>query len=66
VVEVVSGAALLGGPAEASAELRVPNLYLVVLSAFLLLINVAAGTPTIVRLVMLLLGAMLRQSGTSW
>jgi len=59
VIEVVSGAALLDDPAGARAELRVPQLYLVVLAAFSLLVNIAAGTLTIVRLVMLLLGAIL-------
>lgn len=59
-VEVVSGGARLDDPAGAGAELRVPDLQVVALTALLLLVDVVAGALTIVRLVSLLIVAVLK------
>lgn len=60
VVEVISGAAWLDGSARAKTKIRVPDLCIVALSAFLLLIDVVADAFAIMRLIMLLLVAVLR------
>jgi len=59
-VEVVSGGARLDVPARAEAERRVPDLR-VVLTALLLLVDIVAGALAVVRLIMLLIVAMLKE-----
>jgi len=58
-VEVVSGAAQLGGPAGAETERRIPDLH-VVLTTLVLLVDVVTNAFAIVRLVALLIVAVLK------
>jgi len=64
-VEVVSGGARLDVPARAEAKRRVPDLRVVVLTALFLLVDVVAGALAVVRLVMLLIVAMLKEKNDS-
>lgn len=59
VVEVVAGVAHLDGSARANAELRVPELRLIVPPALLRLVDIVAYALAVVRLVMMLVAAVL-------